>query len=548
MDQSLSRKDSLLFAPLSNVGAVSFDKDAVYIDIGRVNYTKKENLVENLDEKSLDDDSVEEVNDLDEPAGLLKNLQDVQSGVDEKLQKSSLRLFKKSKAVVAGSDDDSSVESSTRNTNERNKSLAEIDKLTMPFRQKSNNLEQNHSSSDESISSTDEACTSNFSDDDSDDSSSSEDDQDSDRDSNSDSDDSHNSDSTKSEDVTKNVASNSLWKTNLAQRAAAAYKGREASLSNLQEFVYGKSKSTIVTDDDGDDDDENSQSDSEDSSDDNFFKIKKKKLSAKSSHSHHNANSQMNYNLGEDDSSRFTSEGKIRDTADVSKWLAEGEGCLLESIRNKFVTGDWDSNDGSDGEKFDDFEDLETGEKFGPNGEIDSGDDESRDGLTDLEIREINSKKKMEKKNTFNKEYDDNQKDVAKESMTPGDDEAENEYLETLKKEKEARNKRNKEEFGEEGEASRIRHEGFRQGLYCRIRIDGIPCEFLDAFNPNLPLVLGGLTPQETNRGYIRCRFKKHRWHKKILKCNDPLIFSVGWRRFQSIPVFSTEDQNGRHR
>ena len=303
-----------------------------------------------------------------------------------------------------------------------------------------------------------------------------------------------------------------------------------------------------MTDDDDDDGDDNSESDSEDSSDDDFFKIKKKKVSAKSSHSNHDTNSHINYNLGEDDSSRFTSEEKTRDEADVSKWLAEGEGCLIESIRNKFVTGNWDSNEGSDEEKFDDFEDLETGEKFGPNGEIDSGDDESRDGLTDLEIREMNSQKKIEKKDTFNKEYDENQKDVAKESMTPGDDGAEDDYLETLKKEKEARNKRNKEEFGEEGEVSRIRHEGFRQGLYCRIRIDGIPYEFLDAFNPNVPLVLGGLTPQETNRGYIRCRFKKHRWHKKILKCNDPLIFSVGWRRFQSIPVFSTEDQNGRHR
>ena len=520
---------------------MSFDKDAVYIDIGRVNYTKKENLAENEDEKASDDDSVEDGND--EPAGLLKNLQDVQSGVDEKLQKSSLRLFKKSKAVVAGSDDDSSVESSTKNTIEREKSLAEIDKLTMPFRQKSNNLEQNHSSGDESTSSTDEASMSNFSEDDSDDN-----DSDSEGDSDSDSDHSHNSDSTKSEDVTKNVASNTLWKTNLAQRAAAAYKGREASLLNLQEYVYGKSKTTIVTDDDDDDGDDNSESDSEDSSDDDFFKIKKKKVSAKSSHSNHDTNSHINYNLGEDDSSRFTSEEKTRDEADVSKWLAEGEGCLIESIRNKFVTGNWDSNEGSDEEKFDDFEDLETGEKFGPNGEIDSGDDESRDGLTDLEIREMNSQKKIEKKDTFNKEYDENQKDVAKESMTPGDDGAEDDYLETLKKEKEARNKRNKEEFGEEGEVSRIRHEGFRQGLYCRIRIDGIPYEFLDAFNPNVPLVLGGLTPQETNRGYIRCRFKKHRWHKKILKCNDPLIFSVGWRRFQSIPVFSTEDQNGRHR
>merc|ERR1712038_27539 len=133
-------------------------------------------------------------------------------------------------------------------------------------------------------------------------------------------------------------------------------------------------------------------------------------------------------------------------------------------------------------------------------------------------------------------------------STNPGDENAENEYLDSLKREKEARLRRNKEEFGEDGESSRLRLEGFRQGLYCRIRIDGIPAEFTECFDPNKPVILGGLTPQETNRGYIRCRFKKHRWHKKILKCNDPLIFSVGWRRFQSIPVFSTEDQNSRHR
>jgi ribosome biogenesis protein BMS1 len=108
--------------------------------------------------------------------------------------------------------------------------------------------------------------------------------------------------------------------------------------------------------------------------------------------------------------------------------------------------------------------------------------------------------------------------------------------------------KRNQEEFGNEGVTSRLRHEGFRQGLYCRIRIDGIPSDFLSNYNPEQPLVIGGLTPQETNLGFVRCRFKKHRWHKKILKCNDPLVISIGWRRFQSIPTFSTEDQNGRHR
>jgi len=120
------------------------------------------------------------------------------------------------------------------------------------------------------------------------------------------------------------------------------------------------------------------------------------------------------------------------------------------------------------------------------------------------------------------------------------------------KLEKEERMRRNREEFGDEddggAESSRVRHEGYRQGLYVRVRVDGVPPEFLTSYRPQAPLVLGGLTPQESNLGYVRCRFKKHRWHKRILKCNDPLIFSVGWRRFQSVPVFCTEDQNGRHR
>jgi len=43
-------------------------------------------------------------------------------------------------------------------------------------------------------------------------------------------------------------------------------------------------------------------------------------------------------------------------------------------------------------------------------------------------------------------------------------------------------------------------------------------------------------------------RLKKHRWHPRILKNGDPLIFSVGWRRFQSIPMFSIKDDGQRNR
>lgn len=41
---------------------------------------------------------------------------------------------------------------------------------------------------------------------------------------------------------------------------------------------------------------------------------------------------------------------------------------------------------------------------------------------------------------------------------------------------------------------------------------------------------------------------KRHRWHRKILKTNDPLIISMGWRRFQTLPLFSLADDALRHR
>jgi ribosome biogenesis protein BMS1 len=52
----------------------------------------------------------------------------------------------------------------------------------------------------------------------------------------------------------------------------------------------------------------------------------------------------------------------------------------------------------------------------------------------------------------------------------------------------------------------------------------------------------------EESVGLMRLRIKRHRWYKRILKANDPLVFSIGWRRFQSCPLFSIEDQNERHR
>lgn len=87
-----------------------------------------------------------------------------------------------------------------------------------------------------------------------------------------------------------------------------------------------------------------------------------------------------------------------------------------------------------------------------------------------------------------------------------------------------------------------------RESLTEGVHHAGIPCELLQHWDPAQPLLVGGLGASEEGRGFLQLRLKRHRWFGRLLKNRDPLTFSVGWRRFQSIPVYATEDANGRHR
>lgn len=485
----------MLFAPLSNAGTVAFDSDAVYIDIGRANYTKWEHLALPARAGLVDQDEEENVHkdqeyDATSPAGLLRSLQDVESGVDEKIKKSSLRLFKTSRPILAGSGSESD------SSNENDDSVGD-----------------------------EESSASSANDDD---------DEQADDDESSSNDKSESNDSASGAPVGLEDSRNYGWRSNIVETAKQSFLERQVAAINLQELIYGAGSTVIAA---GTVDANENGHSSSDEDDEEFFKLKMKRSPGQSNPS---TSSVRPLSLGEEDSSRFNKSSVL---FDVEVWLVDGPESLVESLRDKFVTGHWKVQGGqeADDEEIGAYEDLETGETFGKTGDMVVDDDVDHDltGLTDEERRQYYAERKAKSHAARGEEKNDPDKKGV---------DVESEYVESLTKEKAARQARNRDEFGDEGERSRLRYEGFRQGLYCRIKIEGVPSEFVSSFDPHMPLILGGLTPQESNLGLIRCRIKKHRWHRKILKCNDPLIFSVGWRRFQSIPVFSTEDQNGRHR
>ncbi|THC93976.1 hypothetical protein EYZ11_006553 [Aspergillus tanneri] len=243
------------------------------------------------------------------------------------------------------------------------------------------------------------------------------------------------------------------------------------------------------------------------------------------------------------------------------KWQEED---MIESIRSRFATAhlsgnrdddsnvddDFDEDDEGDGE----FEDLETGEMF--NGIKDDSDRESdtkeNEGPADLEAeRERNAKKKEELRLRFEEEDREgfaNSKDNSRQDGGGEEEFGEDEWYDAQKAKLQKQQDINRAEFDTLDPASRARAEGFKAGTYARIVLENVPCEFATKFNPRYPVIVGGLAPTEDRFGYVQMRIKRHRWHKKILKTNDPLIFSLGWRRFQSLPIYSTSDSRTRNR
>ena len=90
----------------------------------------------------------------------------------------------------------------------------------------------------------------------------------------------------------------------------------------------------------------------------------------------------------------------------------------------------------------------------------------------------------------------------------------------------------------------------FKLGTYIRIDLKKVKRKYANHFDPNHPIILSTLSHQESEKqmSFIKIRFNKHLWFPKILKTNDPVILSIGWRKFQTTMAYCVEDKNHRLR
>lgn len=228
----------------------------------------------------------------------------------------------------------------------------------------------------------------------------------------------------------------------------------------------------------------------------------------------------------------------------------------LDNLRQRFATanllkerdavhgGTGEASDDEDDEGDGDFQDLEA--ETGANTNVPENAD------TSLEAeREKNARRKEELKLRFEEEDREGfgkQAERGDGGEYAKEEFGEDDWYDAQKADIQKQLSINRAEFESLDPTSRVRVEGHKAGTYARVVLETVPYEFTATFNPRYPVIIGGLAPTEDRFGFVQVRIKRHRWHKKILKTNDPLIFSMGWRRFQTLPIYSISDSRTRNR
>jgi ribosome biogenesis protein BMS1 len=492
--RNLLEKERQLYAPMSGVGGIVYDKDAVYIELqGSHSHRPRE----------------------DEQSKLVKEIIDKKETFDEQIQNQEFRLF--SDGDVIKSMDFQQEDESDENEDE-NEEDNEDDDSGMDSEPDENDGEgwiPNEEDDEDGEEVDDESSDEEY------------------------------QNIEKNSDQDQDETIDVTWKEGLADRAREAYLERQSNNQNLMKLVYGKYSSKKSEND--------AQGESEDEEIGGLFRSVTKQQS------------------------QLLKEKQLLDRSEcpffetygdgVRNWLSENNKKML---KNRFVTGKWKSSedaekllaldDMSDGdsEVYGDFEDLETGEKFDGQDENDPENSEPDEQQTNSakdkkrkydKVEESNMTraelmaKKLKLKARFDSEYDNPEKKNKDHRV-----EGEEQFYEALKAEADKQAELNKKEFAELDEDTRLEIEGFRAGLYVRMSFKNIPCEFVEHFDPTYPILIGALNMSEENVGLVSCKVKKHRWYRKLLKTNDPIIISLGWRRFQTCPVYAKIEDDLKHR
>lgn len=556
--KGLRDKEKLFYAPMSGLGDLLYDKDAVYININ-------DNLVQfsKVDEETA---SAKRGKDRDVGEVLVKTLQNTKYSIDEKLEQSFINLFSRKRPTSL--EDKCGPEGAPMKDNDQQKliplnqdydehmvytgaSESEQDKDEGKFQIEDNeDLYSDESDEEEGTGDGEQSSplksdlkeeiefhggrvrrravsTSDFAHGDLEDS----EEEDVDSQSSMGSEFSGESELSHSEEE-DGIGNASKWKESLIARTVSKQN------TNLMQLVYGQPglKPDSVEEPQG-------SSESGESEDDEFFKPKdssKKKLSEGFD--------------GED----FTAEdiSKFTDIMDLKDWSNEE---LVESIRDHFVTSKsahrnhgTDDNDEDGDNAYGDFEDLETGEEY-KGSQLHKVDGNAKPSEGDDPVVEERRLKKLALRAKFDSQYDgseppDEEIDEKKGANLHKSQANDGGYFDKLKEEIELRKQRNIAELNDLDEATRVEIEGFRTGTYLRLEIRDVPYEMVEYFDPCHPILVGGIGLGEENVGYMQARFKRHRWYGRVLKNRDPVIVSIGWRRYQTMPVYFNEDRNGRHR
>lgn len=332
------------------------------------------------------------------------------------------------------------------------------------------------------------------------------------------------------------------WKDDLSGQASRLHgKRRSYHTGDLARFMYD----TTLSPEDalkrwrGKDDEAGEENIEDDSDDEEFFKKSK----------------QEKEDAAED---RTIPLYDYEDLA--AKWAEQDK---VEALRKRFTTAfsrGGDDGDDEEGDEDDEFEgvDDEDSEGDGEFEDLEAGDEDGSKEKTqappidDIAAeREKNAKRKEELKQRFEEEDREgffNDKANARRDGGDTQEFGEDEWYEAQKAMIQTQLDINKSEFETLDERQRVAVEGCRAGKYAKVVLENVPAEFVSRFDARLPLVVGGLSSTEDRMGYLQVRIKRHRWHKRILKTNDPLIFSLGWRRFQTLPIYSTTDSRTRNR